>query len=348
MFDRGFAEKRAKVMRGVREFFDSRGFLEVDVPIMTLTVDPEPNLTPFESELFGPDEFVGAGGSGGRRKVFLVPSPEFQMKKLLGDGFGDIYTITKVFRNGEIGGGRHNPEFTMLEWYKANANYFDVMEETEDLILAVAESVVGVSDAGVEEIQYQGQKIDLRKPWDRVSIRELFIKNCGIDLNENKTFEEFSEIAKEKDYDINGCATWDDILYKIFLNHIEPGLGFGRPVFVYDYPASQGALAKKKDSDPFWVERFELYIAGKELCNAFSELLDSKEQRKRFEDSLNERKRLQKNTFDIDEEFLTSLESIRFPYGGNALGVDRLMMVLLNKPKIEDVLLFPFTKMINQ
>lgn len=335
MFDREIAEKRAVVMRSVREFFDSRGFLEVEVPVMTPTVDPEANLTPFESELIGNDEFV----KGGKRRVFLVPSPEFQMKKLLGGGFGDIYTITKVFRNGEIGGGRHNPEFTMCEWYKKNANYFDVMEETEDLVLAVA---------GGEKIKYQGAEIDLKKPWDRVSVRELFIKNCGIDLNENKTFAEFAKIAVEKNYDINSCETWNDILYKIFLNHIEPKLGFGKPVFVYDYPASQGALAKKKDSDPFWVERFELYIAGNELCNAFSELLDSAEQRARFEEALNLRKKLGKTTFDIDEEFLTSLESVRFPYGGNALGVDRLMMVLFDRPKIEDVLLFPFTKMINQ
>lgn len=324
-------KKRNLLTRAVREFFDSRGFLEVETPIMTPTVDPEVNLTPFETTLVSP--------SGDMTPMYLVPSPEFQMKKLLGAGFGNIYTITKVFRNGEFGGGRHNPEFTMLEWYRENAGYFDIMEDCEDLVI----SLMG----GKESLTYQGSEIDTSKPWDRISVNELFIKYCGIDLLKNKDFETFKKTAEGIGVGADACKTWDDIFYKIFLNKIEPDLGKNKPVFVYNYPASQGALAKKA-SDPFWVERFELYIAGQEICNAFSELLDPEEQRKRFENSLKERKEMGKTVFPIDNELLKSLGQINLPIGGNALGLDRLFMVLLDQRGIEDVLLFPLTKMLNK
>lgn len=313
-------QKRNLLTRAVREFFDSHGFLEVETPIMTPTVDPEVNLTPFETTLVSP--------SGEATPMYLVPSPEFQMKKLLGAGFGNIYTITKVFRNGEFGGGRHNPEFTMLEWYRENAGYFDIMKDCEDLIFHL-------TDGKIE------------KNWDRISVNELFIKNCGIDLLENKDFETFAKTSERAGVSVSACKTWDDIFYKIFLNKIEPDLGKNKPVFVYNYPASQGALAKKA-ADPFWVERFELYIAGQEICNAFSELLDHEEQRKRFENSLKERKEMGKTVFSIDNELLKSLGQINLPVGGNALGLDRLFMVLLDKGSIEDVLLFPLTKMLNK
>lgn len=316
-------KKRNLLTRAVREFFDSRGFLEVEVPIMTPTVDPEVNLTPFETALISP--------SGKATPMYLVPSPEFQMKKLLGAGFGNIYTITKVFRNGEFGGGRHNPEFTMLEWYRENAGYFDIMNDCEDLVISL----------------YKGSEIDLSKPWDRVSVNELFIKYCGIDLLENKDFEAFKKTSEKIGISTQACKTWDDIFYKIFLNKIEPDLGKNKPVFVYNYPASQGALAKTAD-DPFWVERFELYIGGQEICNAFSELLDPEEQRKRFENSLKERKEMGKTVLPIDNELLESLGHIKVPVGGNALGLDRLFMVLLDQRGIEDVLLFPLTKMLNK
>lgn len=313
------AKKRSFLMGRVREFFDSRGFLEVETPIMTPTVDPEVNLTPFETKFISHD--------GEATPMYLVPSPEFQMKKLLGAGFGNIYTITKVFRNGEVGGGRHNPEFTMLEWYRENANYFDIMNDCGDLVFHLTEGKI-------------------EKNWDRISINELFVKKCGIDLKENQDFETFKKTSEKIGIGTSACETWDDIFYKIFLNKIEPELGFDKPVFVYNYPASQGALAKKA-ADPFWVERFELYIKGQEICNAFSELLDVNEQRERFEKSLGERKKMGKTVFPIDEELLKSLGQINLPVGGNALGLDRLFMVLLEQRDIEDVLLFPLTKMLN-
>ena len=355
-YDKQLATVKSLYFKKIREFFDGRDFLEVEVPVMTPTVDPEPAMrhfeTKFEDKYGGLANAIGRGGA--EYPMYLVTSPEFQMKKLLGAGFGDIYTLARVFRNSEAGGGRHNPEFTMLEWYRVNATYKEMMDDTEEMVKWVA------GQPGLEN--FPGSEILSRdRNWDRRSLNDLFIEYCGINLNENREVAELKKVAKEAGikkiggtageifYDTNGCETWDDVMYKIFLNHIEPKLGFEKPVFVYDYPASQAALAKKNANDPFWAERFELYIEGNELCNGFSELTDSAEQRKRFEEQNEVRAKDGRTTFPVDEEFLSSLESIRLTCGvgcgGNALGTDRLLKVLLGKEKIEDVMLFPFEKM---
>ncbi len=331
--DNQTAKSRSLLTKRIREFFDSRSFLEVETPIMSPCVDTEPNLDPFETFLIDKNDHVQDPSQRKKLPMYLNPSPELHMKRLLAQNsgeLGDIYTLTKVFRNGEFGGGRHNPEFTMLEWYRHNADYTDIMQDCEDLVLYLNASL---------HISYQGRIIDLSPPWPRISINELFIQNCGIDLLQNRDIETFRKTAAK--YNLTGCKTWDDIFYKIFLNDIEPNLGFPKPVIVYDYPATQRALAKKKPTNEFWVERFELYIAGHELCNAFSELTNAAEQRKRFEEDLQTRKKMGKTLFPIDAEFLTSLKSIKNKVAGNALGVDRLMMVLLDKAKIEDVIFFP-------
>lgn len=350
VYDRELAQVKSLYFRKIREFFDGRGFLEVEVPCMTPAVDPEPAMHHFETVFDGM-----YGGKGERIPVYLVTSPEFQMKKLLGAGFGNIYTLARVFRNGEAGGGRHNTEFTMLEWYRMDVGYEEMMDETEKFVKWMA------GQSGLEN--FPGSKNLSRDiSWDRKSLNDLFIEYCGINLNENRGVEQLKKAAKEAGiaklgglsgenfYDTNACETWDDVMYKIFLNHIEPKLGFEKPVFVYNYPASQAALAKKCERDPFWAERFELYINGNELCNGFSELTDPVEQRKRFEEQNKMRAEQGRTTFPVDEEFLTSLESLRLQCGkgcgGNALGADRLLKVLIGKEKIEDVMLFPIEKML--
>lgn len=345
------AKSRALLTKKIREFFDSQSFLEVETPIMTSTVDTEPNLDPFETFLI--DKNLPEKDRA-RKKIpmYLNPSPELHMKKLLarnqsGEDFSKIYTLAKVFRNGEFGGGRHNPEFTMLEWYRLNADYTKIMEDCENLVLSLTD--------GKTTITHQGHPIDLTPPWPRISVNELFIQTCGIDLLENRDKETLQKTAENylktqnKPYTLDACETWDEIFYKIFLNDIEPNLGKTldgkqKPIIVYNYPSTQRALAKKHDKEPFWVERFELYIAGQELCNAFSELTDADEQRLRFEEDLQTREKMGKTIFPIDEEFLTGLKSLTQPCAGNALGVDRLIMILLDKTKIEDVIFFPVTK----
>jgi len=356
-----------EIYQKTRDFFNQDNFLEIRTPIMTKTPGMEPHLSPFETILKTPSQK--------KHKVYLNHSPELQMKKVLGMGFEKIYNITKVFRNGEIGGGRHNTEFTMLEWYRQNANYKDLMNDCEQLILVCHATttkhnpphtpppvatqhssttpnivsplpVVIPAKAGIS-LTYQSHKIDLSPPWPRISIHKLFLKYTNIDLLKNKDFKTFKKTAKNKGISTSACQDWDDIFFKIFLNKIERKLGFDKPIFIYDYPSSQAALAKKKKSNPFWAERFELYIAGIELTNGFSELIDSKEQKERLKKEQKLRKKLKKTVFEIDNEFLELLDQIKSPSAGIALGLDRLIMLLLNKKTIEEVLLFPMSKYIN-
>lgn len=327
------AQKRAQIIQEIRNFFNKQKFTEVETPIMVPIPGMEPYLTPFETTLHL--------GDNKTHKLYLNTSPEIQMKKLLGEGFENIFNINKVFRDGEIYGPMHNPEFTMLEWYRCNADYKDLMKDCENLITTLVKNL-----SPKNQITYDNHKIDLSLPWLRKTTNELFIEYCDIDLNEKKTYESLKKAALKKGFDTNGCDTWDDIYFKIFLNHIEPKIPPGRPLFVYDYPASQAALAKLNPQNIFFAQRVELYIAGIELANGFSELTNSEEQRQRLTEEQELRKKLGKTVFEIDEEFLASLESIRKNCSGIALGIDRLIMILLNKPTIEEVLLFPMTRLL--
>ena len=285
----------------IRDFFTNNNFTEVETPIMTPMPGMEPHLTPFETTLHTPTK---------NHPLYLNTSPELQMKKLLSQDFGNIFNITKVFRDTEINGSQHNPEFTMIEWYRENANYKDIMTDCENLITKIAP---------------KDFHIDLTTPWPRMTTSELFKKHLNMDNIE--------------DLD-------DDTYFELFLNKIEPNLPKDRPIFIYDYPVSQAALAKKSDKNPHFAERFELYIDRIELANAFSELIDAKEQRARLQEEQALRKKLNKTVFPIDEEFLLSLESIKTPCAGIALGLDRLLMLLPGLKSIEDLLLFPLNQML--
>jgi len=337
--------QRARILDLIREWFRNEGFLEVETPLMVKHPGMEPHLNLFSSE------FVSEDGQY-RDKRYLHTSPEYSMKKLLGAGFEKIFQITKVFRNGELGnadflgctGGkagevnycvdplnnesRHNPEFTMLEWYRSNAGYVDIMDDTEKLIKYID-----------QQLQVPSSK--LQGDWERITVREAFQRYAGMNLDELRDEENLRASVLKKGYELGVHYTWDDLFFLVLLNEIEPHLGKDRPQFLIDYPASQAALARKKADDPFYAERFELYIDGVELCNAFGELVDPIEQRKRLEEEWQQRKEMGKETYPIDEMFLEALKTMP-PSGGNALGIDRLVMVLLGKKSIEEVLLFPW------
>lgn len=361
--DKTTAKNRSSLIQKIRDFFVHADFLEVETPIMTPIPGMEPHLTPFESRLNFPSV---SNSKTADLPVYLNTSPELQMKKLLGAtltdgssaGFDKIFNITKVFRNGEMDGPLHNPEFTMIEWYRKNADYKDLMKDCENLVLELVK-INRLKTIGTDETQnyiaisqiasaltYQSSPIDLSTPWPRFTTNELFIKYCELNLLENQNFDTFKKNAEAKNFDTNGCENWDDIYFKIFLNNIEPELTkINQPIFIYDYPASQAALAKRSASNKFFAERFELYIKGIELANAFSELTDSKEQRARLIEEQNLRKTMGKTILPIDEEFLSALDRITVPTAGIALGLDRLIMLLLDKKSIEEVILFPMNKM---
>lgn len=317
--------KRAKIIRAIRDFFWQRNFLEVDTPELVALPGQEPYLEIFDTEV--------RDDRGAKFSAALITSPEYAMKKLLAAGFQNIFQITKAFRNNESFGGEHNPEFTILEWYRQNASYADIMRDAEELIL----HILGALNLP-KIIDYQGVKIDFSAPWEQMSVAEAMKKYAGV---ENLSYGTLAAAAKEKGYKIADGEPYDSVFFKIFLNEIENKFDPSRPIILYDYPAELGALAKRKDGNPALAERFEAYVGGLEVANAFGELLDEGEQRERFMEEQKIRTAAGKKTYPIDEDFMDALRAGIAPSGGIALGVDRLVMLLTDQKNIEDVIFFP-------
>jgi len=265
--------------------------------------------TPIRIPAPAPEAHIDAVAS---EDCYLQTSPELCMKQLLAAGYSRIFQICKCFRNKERG-RKHLPELTMLEWYRAGGNYTDLMDDCQELIGFIAGQTTGNNNLG-----YQGQSIRLDPPWTRMSVDEAFRRYAFMALEEALAKNCFEEVM---------------------VNEIEPNLGATRPLFLYDYPASLGALARLKPANRLVAERFELYIAGIELCNGFSELTDPVEQRQRFESEQNIRNALHKPRYPMPQSFLTSLKDMPAA-GGNALGLDRLVMLFADTTEIDDVVAF--------
>ncbi|NBS41272.1 EF-P lysine aminoacylase GenX [bacterium] len=314
------AKEREIVHNTIRSFFRDRGSVEVDTPIVVRSPGMEPNLMPFETTVVEPD--------GTRHVAGLITSPEYSMKKLLGLGMRKIFTITKVFRNDEELGGTHNPEFTMLEWYEQGNDYAACMIETEALVRATCAAF--------------GRELPAFR---RVRVRDAFLAHVGLDLD-GATADDMRASCAKHGIHVDASDTESDLYYRLFLALVEPKLltGDTTPFFLYDYPVHQAALSRLTP-DGKYGERFELYVDGLELCNAFTELVDGEEQRRRFLIEADERRALGKTVFPLDEELLRLLPNVQNPTFGNALGVDRLHMVATNAKSIEDVQLFPAGKL---
>jgi lysyl-tRNA synthetase class 2 len=315
---------RSEVERGIRDFFAERGFIETRTPLLVPCPGMEIHIRPFELN-------TGA---------FLPTSPEFAMKRLLVGGLEKIFQICPAYRY-EPNSTTHHPEFTMLEWYRAYDNVASIQADTEFLVEALALRI-----HGRPEIRFGEQVISVKAPWPRLRVRDLF-REIGVDLVASNTAEALAQECRRLGVVPADALlendTWDDLYFRIWLNRIEPNLPADRAVFVERYPPSQAALAVlDRDSDgSIWAKRFEFYIGGLELGNAFEELTDAKEQRARFERDMRERETLYGSAFPaspIDEEFLGALEEGMPPSGGIAVGVDRLVMLLANEPDIEKTL----------
>ncbi len=265
--------------------------------------------TPLRIPAPAPEIHLDAQASG---DWYLQTSPELCMKRLLAAGYDRIFQICKCFRKGERG-RFHLPEFTLLEWYAANTDYRDMMAQTEDLVRHAAREI-GLKTT----LHFKGHAVDLESPWQRTSVRDAFERYAAVSLDEALSRNVFEEILTEV---------------------VEPFLGIPSPVFLFDYPAEMGALARLKPENPRYAERFELYIAGVEICNAFSELTDPEEQRNRFEKDIRARESLGKEIYPEAVHFLESLTEMP-EASGNALGVDRLVMVLGNLDDIDAVTAF--------
>lgn len=321
-------KQRARVVGGIREFFGSEGFLEVETPELVRLPGMEPYLDVFETQ------FVDAQGKAEDR--YLITSPEYALKKLLVAGYEKVFQICKSFRNKETDSELHNPEFSLLEWYRAFASYEEIMEDTERLVEFLAQKL-----HGRPELVYKGRTVDVSTPWPRVRVKDLFEQHAGIEVETFEDEETFRVAVREKGYAVGDESPYEDLFFSVFMNEIEPKLGLEKPVIVYEYPMSMAALAKQCPDDARYAERFEVYIAGVELCNAFTELNDPEEQRQRLEQEHEERVKMGKTDYPVDQSFLRALEFGMPPSGGNALGVDRLVMLLTDTPDIRDVLFFP-------
>ena len=320
--------RRGKTIQGIRQYFLQEGFVEIETPCLVPSPGMEPHLVALEVLVTGP--------GGAKKKMYLHTSPEYYMKKLLARGWDKIFQICRVFRDGEFG-DTHEVEFTMLEWYRTHADYRKIMEDCEGLLHYLSLEVLGKT-----RLSYQGKIIDLSPPAERMSVARAMKIHGGVDIQKNSDGPSLLEEAKSRGYrfEPGGVYSFDEVFFKIFLEEVEPLLGNSKPTFLYEYPASMAALARLKPENPLWAERFELYVAGLELANAFSELVDPVEQRRRFESEQRLRAALKKPLYPIDEELLEALSRMP-PSAGIALGVDRLMMLLCDAPRIQEVLAFP-------
>lgn len=265
--------------------------------------------TPHRIPAPAPESHIDAIPSG---EWYLHPSPELCMKRLLAAGYEKIFQICRCWRQGERG-SLHLPEFTLLEWYRSGCDYRALMEECEEMIRAAARA----TGAG-EGLHFRGQHIDLTGPWKRITVKEAFHRYATTSMKE---------------------ALEQDLFDERMVREIEPRLGMEKPVFLYDYPWERGSLARRKEDDPDVAERFELYIGGLEIANAFSELIDPEEQTRRFELEAAHRRSLCRPLYPMPERFLAELEGMP-PSAGIALGVDRLVMLFLNVWTIDEVVAF--------
>jgi len=315
--------KRRDLIGNIREFFRKEGFLEVQTPLLTSALIPESYLEVFETEL--------RDKMDKKWRAFLTTSPEMWHKKLLAAGSGNIFEITKSFRNTDIGGHFHNPEFTLLEWYRVNTDYKGTMKDCENLV----RYVLGDRKS---KVRYQGDLVDVSGPFERLSIIDAFQKYANID--EKVLFDKgaLAKEAKKREYFKKG--DWETAFNMIYLKEIEPNLGFDRPAFVYDFPAEFAPLAKTSETDPRIKERFELYMFGIELGDAYNELTDPIEQEKEFKKEIRLRRKLRKVDYPADADFIEALKSGLPQCSGVALGIDRLLMILADKTDINDVTLF--------
>ncbi len=325
----GHLRARARGVGAVRRFFETRGYLEIETPILRATASMEPHLVSFETWLLLP-------GVRSKRCLYLHTSPEYAMKQALAAyPTQALFQVATVFRNEEHG-PTHNHEFSLIEWYKPQADYRDLMDETEALVRAVIGAVRG--DAGGLDVRWRGLEADCNKIFERLTVRGAFQRHLGLDLDTLTTADTLRAAARSVGSAPGDDWPWEDIFHLLMLDHIEPHLGVGAPCFLIDYPPRLAALARLRASanGPAVAERFELYVCGLELCNGFSELTDPVEQRARFEDEQRLRAAQGLPVHALDEGLLGVLGALP-PCAGNALGLDRLLMLALGAEAISQV-----------
>ena len=316
--------KRSKIISAMREFLDTKGFVEVETPILG-AIAGGAAAKPFVTHHNTLD-----------MDMYLRIATELYLKRLIVAGFEKVYEIGRNFRN-EGMSVRHNPEFTAIELYEAYSDYNDMMEITENMVAHICKKVNGTT-----KVTYQGTEIDFMPPWRRITMVDAVKEYAGVDFNEIKSNEEAQAIAKEKHLEFAkplDTVTKGEVLNALYEEFGETNMI--QPTFVTDYPVEISPLTKKKRGNPEFTERFEGFVFGRELCNAYSELNDPIVQRQRFEQQANERELGDDEAYMLDEQFMSALETGMPPTGGMGMGIDRLIMFLTDSASIRDVILFP-------
>ena len=313
--------KRAGVVSALRAFMDSNGFLEVETPILQPIYGgaaARPFVT-YHNQL--------------KQDLYLRISFELYLKRLLVGGYERVYEIGRDFRNEGVDRS-HNPEFTMLEFYWAYADYEDVMRLTEEMVAYTADQVLGT-----RIVAYQGQELDLNPPWPRVKLRDALLQKTGIDIDAHTDAESLAGAMRERDLEADPKDTRGKLIDSLLSDFLEPNLI--QPTFIYDYPRDISPLTKSKPDDPQIVERFEAFVAGMELCNAFTELNNPLDQESRFLEMGRDYADDDEERHPMDEDYLRAMRYGMPPNGGFGMGVDRLTMLLTDTPNIREVILYP-------
>jgi lysyl-tRNA synthetase class 2 len=316
--------KRSRIVAAMRRFFEEKKFMEVETPMMQ-PVPGGAEATPFKT-------WHNALGM----ELFLRIAPELYLKRLVVGGFERVFEINRNFRNEGVS-TRHNPEFTMVEFYQAYADYEDLMDLTEEMFLSIVKEVCGES-----AIEYQGKTIDFKPGWQRLSMMESLTAVGGIDPEIVKDTDLLLNFARENDIHITKKDRYGKVLTKLFDALVEPKLI--QPTFITGYPVEVSPLSRKSDSDPEMTDRFELFIAGREIANGFSEINDPEDQYSRFQMQVRQRDEGNDEAHIMDAEYVEALEFGMPPTAGEGIGIDRLVMLLTDSASIREVILFPHMK----
>jgi lysyl-tRNA synthetase class 2 len=322
---RPFLTARGRIRSAFRGWFEAGGFTEVEAVALQVSPGNEAHLHAFATEAIA--------GSGERTPLYLHTSPEFACKKLLAAGETRIFDFARVWRNRERG-PLHHPEFTLLEWYRTGEPYTVLMEDCAALMALAAET------AGTRRFTWRGLEADPFAAPERVTVAEAFHRFAGIDLLAHPERDGLAAAATAAGVRVAADDLWADVFSKVLTERIEPRLGIGRPVILCEYPVAEAALARPTAHDPRVAERFELYACGVELANAFGELTDAAEQRRRFEAEMTEKARVYGERYPLDEDFLAAL-ALMPEASGSALGFDRLVMLATGATRIEQVVWTP-------
>ncbi len=317
-FDTYFIKE--KTLQKLRQYFIDHNFHEVETPTLQPQVPLEPNLYPLKTTW-----------KQKNKDFYMAISPESALKKLIAQGIGNCFAVSKVFRDLEDIGPTHNLEFSMLEWYEMDKNYQDIIQRCQDLFQKISNNNI---------IIYQGHQIDLTPPWPQATLSELFQKYAHIDLSQNLDTKSIIATASKKGYNVNGVTTWEPLYTQIFINEIESKLPQDRPFVITNYPTIISPLCQPCPDNPIFAQRFEFYIGGMEIGNGNTELTDSQTLENNFQKENQFRLKNNLPTHPYDQELITAVSKLP-PCAGIGIGIDRIAMLFANTPDIKDVIYFP-------